>query len=71
MAAEDGVKIASAETILDVASVADTIANYASKERADLIVIGTKGKTGIKKSLLGNVASGVVTHAHCLVLVTR
>jgi nucleotide-binding universal stress UspA family protein len=71
MAAEKGVKIASADTILDVASVADSIVNYASREKADLIVIGTKGRTGIKKFLLGSVASGVVTHSHCPVLVTR
>lgn len=71
MATKEGVKVASTDTILDVASVADSIISYASKEKADLIVIGTKGKTGIKKFLLGSVASGVVTHAHCPVLVTR
>jgi nucleotide-binding universal stress UspA family protein len=60
-----------AETILDVASAADSIVNYAESKKADLIVIGTKGRTGLKRLLLGSVASGVVTHARCPVLVTR
>jgi nucleotide-binding universal stress UspA family protein len=70
MASNEGVKFA-AETILDVASAADSIVNYAESKKADLIVIGTKGRTGIKRLLLGSVASGVVTHASCPVLVTR
>jgi nucleotide-binding universal stress UspA family protein len=60
-----------AETILDVASAADSIVNYAESKKADLIVIGTKGRIGLKRLLLGSVASGVVTHASCPVLVTR
>jgi nucleotide-binding universal stress UspA family protein len=37
----------------------------------DFIVIGTRGKTGLKKMLLGSVASDVVTYAHCPVMVVR
>ena len=70
MASKEGVKFV-AETILDVASAADSIVNYAESKKADLIVIGTKGRTGLKRLLLGSVASGVVTHASCPVLVTR
>jgi nucleotide-binding universal stress UspA family protein len=70
MASNAGVKFM-AETILDVASSADSIVNYAESKKADLIVIGTKGRTGLKRLLLGSVASGVVTHARCPVLVTR
>lgn len=70
MAANAGVKFM-AETILDVASAADSIVNYAESKKADLIVIGTKGRTGLKRLLLGSVANGVVTHARCPVLVTR
>jgi nucleotide-binding universal stress UspA family protein len=36
-----------------------------------LIVIGTKGRSGIKKLLLGSVASGVVTYAHCPVMIVK
>lgn len=70
MASKEGVKF-SAETILDVASPADSIVNYAERKKADLIVMGTHGRTGIKRFLLGSVASGVVAHAKCSVLVVR
>jgi nucleotide-binding universal stress UspA family protein len=52
-------------------SVVAALVNYADQERADLIVIGTKGRSGISKMLLGSVASGVVTYAPCPVLVVR
>ena len=61
----------SAETILDVSSVADAIITYSERNNVDLIVIGTKGRTGLKKFLLGSVASGVISHANCPVLVVR
>jgi len=69
-ASKQDVKV-TGETILDVASPADSIVNYAERQNADLIVIGTKGKTGLKRFLLGSVASGVVIHAKCPVLVVR
>jgi nucleotide-binding universal stress UspA family protein len=70
IASKDGVAVSS-ETVLDVASIADAIVNYAEKKKADLIVIGTKGRSGLKRFLLGSVASGVVSHARCSVLVVR
>ena len=47
------------------------IVNYAEEEEIDLIVVGTRGRTGIKKLLLGSVANGVVTYAHCAVIVVK
>lgn len=70
LARKEGVEY-STETVLDVASVADTIVNHAESKKADLIVIGTHGRTGLKRFLLGSVASGVVAHAKCSVLVVR
>jgi nucleotide-binding universal stress UspA family protein len=52
-------------------SVEESIIKKAEAERTDLIVIGTRGLGGFKKLLLGSVSSGVVTHAHCDVLVVR
>jgi nucleotide-binding universal stress UspA family protein len=43
----------------------------ATKERADLIVVGSHGRTGLEKLVMGSVASHVVTHAPCSVLVVR
>lgn len=37
----------------------------------DLIVLGTKGRTGLEKILLGSVAENVVHHASCPVMVVR
>jgi nucleotide-binding universal stress UspA family protein len=37
----------------------------------DLVVIGSHGRTGIKRALLGSVAEVVVRHARCPVLVAR
>ena len=52
-------------------SVVESIIEKAEKERVDLIVIGTRGLGGFKRLLLGSVSTGVVTHAHCNVLVVR
>ena len=48
------------------------IVNHAAKQDVDLVVLlGTKGKSGLKKLLLGSVASGVVTYASKPVLVVK
>jgi nucleotide-binding universal stress UspA family protein len=52
-------------------SIVLAITDNAIAEKADLIVIGTRGLGGFAKLLLGSVSSGVVTHASCPVLVVR
>jgi nucleotide-binding universal stress UspA family protein len=52
-------------------SVVAALLNYADQEKADLIIVGTRGRSGISKMLLGSVASGVVTFAPCPVVVVR
>jgi nucleotide-binding universal stress UspA family protein len=59
------------ETFTDVRSVIGSIIDYAVTEEVDLIVIGTRGRTGLKRFFMGSVANGVVQHAHCSVLVIR
>jgi len=59
------------DIIADVSSTADAIINYASTSNVNLIVMGTKGRTGLKRFLIGSVADAVVRHAHCPVLVVR
>jgi nucleotide-binding universal stress UspA family protein len=71
IAKKAGVVGLSTEIMLDVVSVADVLISYAERNNVDLIVIGTKGRTGLKKFVLGSVASGVVSHAKCPVLVVR
>jgi nucleotide-binding universal stress UspA family protein len=43
----------------------------ARSERADLVVVGSHGRTGLDRLLMGSVASHVVTHAPCSVLVVK
>jgi nucleotide-binding universal stress UspA family protein len=52
-------------------SAADEIIRYAKEKGVDLIVVGTKGRSGMSKALLGSVASKVVTYSPCSVLVVR
>jgi nucleotide-binding universal stress UspA family protein len=59
------------ETFTDVKSVIGSIIDYATSRDVDLIVIGTRGRTGLKRFLMGSVANGVVQHAHCPVLLVR
>ena len=48
-----------------------TITALAQRTNADLIVMGTHGRTGVKRGLIGSVAERVVRHAPCSVLVVR
>ncbi len=63
------------QTIVEIVGgplpAASSIVNYAENQNIDLIVVGTRGKSGIKKLLLGSVASSVVTHAGSNVLVVK
>jgi nucleotide-binding universal stress UspA family protein len=47
------------------------IVQTARELNADLVVIATHGRTGIKRLALGSTAEKVVRHAHCPVLVLR
>jgi nucleotide-binding universal stress UspA family protein len=49
----------------------DSILDYTEDKDVDLIVIGTRGRSGIKKLLLGSTASGVVTYSSCPVIVVK
>ncbi len=51
--------------------VFDTIVEIARAKKADLIIMGTHGRTGVQHVLLGSVAERVVRLAPCPVLVVR
>jgi nucleotide-binding universal stress UspA family protein len=52
-------------------SVAGAIVEFAENENIDLIVVGSRGRSGFTKLLLGSIASRVVTYATCPVLVIK
>jgi nucleotide-binding universal stress UspA family protein len=57
--------------IISSINIAGGILAYAEENNIDLIVIGTRGRSGFKRLLLGSVASHVVTYAHCPVFVSK
>ena len=59
------------EFIIDPMSIVGAIVEYAERENIDLLVIGSRGLASFKKLLIGSVASGVVTYAHCPVMVVK
>jgi nucleotide-binding universal stress UspA family protein len=56
--------------IISSKDIAGGILDFAEENNIDL-VIGTRGRSGFKRLLLGSVASHVVTYAHCPVLVVK
>ena len=66
---EPGIKVG---TILATgASPAEEIVRVAKDQKADLIVIGSRGLAGKTSSFLGSTASKVVTYSPCSVLVVK
>ncbi len=49
----------------------EEIVREARRRRADLIVMGTHGRTGVARFFLGSVAARVLALAHCPVLTVR
>ena len=59
------------EVLIGGSSVVKEIVEYAEEHQIDLIVIGTRGISGIKKMLLGSTASGVLSYGQCPVLIVK
>jgi nucleotide-binding universal stress UspA family protein len=60
-----------AETIVREGDPRSAIVDEAAEWNADLIVVGSHGRTGLKRWLLGSVAGSIVSHAPCSVEVVR
>ena len=71
MAKKKDINDVKADIFTDAKSITGAIIDYASSKSIDLVIIGTKGRTGLKRLLLGSVAHGIVQHAHCPVLLVR
>jgi nucleotide-binding universal stress UspA family protein len=54
-----------------VGEPAAEIVSFARSSGADLLVLGTHGRTGLEHALMGSVAERVVRRAHCPVLTVR
>jgi nucleotide-binding universal stress UspA family protein len=51
--------------------ICEAILEYAKRHHADLIVLGSHGRTGLTRLLMGSVAERVIGHAECAVLVVK
>jgi nucleotide-binding universal stress UspA family protein len=60
-----------AVTAVEVGDVRERILDSAAEWRADLIVLGSHGKRGLQRFLLGSVAEFVARHAKCSVQIIR
>lgn len=70
--ASDGKKMGvSVQKILKLGNPADIILSVAKNLKVHTIVVGSEGKKGLKRVLLGSVAEKVVRNAECTVLVAR
>lgn len=70
LAKSQGIRVRG-KVLTSAGTVVQEIVDFASQERADLIVLGTRGLGGFKRMLMGSVSSGVVNHAGCSVLVVK
>jgi nucleotide-binding universal stress UspA family protein len=70
---EDAAKAASVEveSVLLEGHPADEIIKFAEQNDIEMIVMGTLGKTGLDRFLLGSVAENVIRHSKVPVLVVR
>ena len=63
--------VAAEVNVLTGVSPADEIVQAAKDQKADLIVLGSRGLAGKTRSFLGSTASQVVTYSPCSVLVVK
>jgi nucleotide-binding universal stress UspA family protein len=60
-----------AQAHLKVGGASEEIVALAEELGAGLIVMGNRGRGGVRRALMGSVSESVVRHAHCPVLVAR
>ncbi|MGI9518290.1 MAG: universal stress protein [Pirellulaceae bacterium] len=60
-----------ASWVVEVGPPAEKIIEYARENDVDLIVMGTQGRTGLSRAIMGSVAETIVRKAHCPVLALK
>jgi nucleotide-binding universal stress UspA family protein len=59
------------DVIITSTSIPGAIIDYADHNMIDLIVIGTKARSALKKAMFGSVTSEVLAYSHCSVLIIK
>jgi universal stress protein A len=57
--------------LLDIGVRHEQIVRFSNARRVDMIVMGTHGRSGLTKAILGSVASRVLASARCPVMTVR
>ncbi len=60
-----------AETFIGEAEAYQAVNNLAQEQKADMIILGSHGRTGIRRLLMGSVTEKVIGYASCPVLVVK
>jgi nucleotide-binding universal stress UspA family protein len=69
--AADALGLDHAQTLVLRGDPARALCELAEERHADAIVLGTRGRGGVKRALLGSVSDHVVRNAPCPVVITR
>lgn len=69
--AQSKLKNLDVEIIVEVSNPATMIVKHAARRRADLVIMATHGRTGLRRLLLGSVAERVVGRCPCPLLTIR
>ncbi len=60
-----------AESTIEIGNPSDVILDKARELNVNLVILGSHGKTGLSRLLMGSVAEMVVRKAHCPVLIVK
>lgn len=52
-------------------NIRETILEHVEETKADIVVLGTRGKTGLRELLIGTTAEKIVQHATCSILAVK
>jgi nucleotide-binding universal stress UspA family protein len=70
-AKQKNIRMIKTDLVTTRSSIESAIVNYGERNQIDLIIIGASGHSGFKKLMPGGVASGVVKHSHCPVMMIK
>lgn len=57
--------------IFETSSITKTLLTFTKSNKIDLIILGSRGQTGLKELFLGSISHGIIQRAPCPVLVVR
>ncbi|NIP62314.1 MAG: universal stress protein [Nitrosopumilaceae archaeon] len=64
-------KISIKSTIVKTESIVKELVEYSKSHKIDLIVMGSHGRTGLDKLILGSVANGVIQRSRSPILIVK